>query len=380
MSKTNQDRHVIMIDKGVRSPVMRSLFLLSLLTSLSLFAIDSDVLREKALAKGLSPMPTDYLELKALVDDPDNPMTPEKIRLGKELFFDKDLSSSRKIACAKCHDLDKGGEDGIPTAIGHDKLPNPSHLNTPTVLNTAFSKHLFWDGRSPTLRDQAKGPTVAPFEMASTPESIEARVKEDATYVKSLKAIFGEEDPITFDNITKVIATYEKTLITRASFDAFLEGDDDALDPQAQRGLDLFIDIGCKGCHFGPSVGGQQMQKFPLRNYNSVIDLTMVYDEVTRKRRFKSIGLNFKEYRPYPIKNTGGFMGKDGTQYFRVPILRDITLTAPYFHNGVVKELDEAIFLMGRYQLGIDLTDAQVEAIAAFFKSLEGKLVKYDIQ
>ncbi len=360
---------------------MRLYISLFLLMSISLFAIDSDSLREKALAKGLSPMPTEYSELKALVDDPDNPMTPEKIRLGKKLFFDKDLSRSRKIACAKCHDLKKGGEDGIPTAIGHDELPNPSHLNTPTVLNTAFSKHLFWDGRSPTLRDQAKGPTVAPFEMASTPELIEERVNEDAAYVASFKAIFGEEKPpVTFENITKVIATYEKTLITRARFDAFLEGDDDALDAQAKRGLDLFIDIGCKGCHFGHGVGGQKMQKFPLRDYNSFIDLTMVYDEKTKKRRFKSLGFNFKEYHPYPIKNTGGFMGKDGTQYFRVPILRDITKTAPYFHNGVVKELDEAIFLMGRYQLGIDLTDEQVDAMTAFFKSLEGELIEYDIQ
>lgn len=360
--------------------MMRLFLSLLLLTAIPLFAINADELRTKAFAKGLEPMPSDYSELKALVDEPENPMSPEKVSLGKKLFFDKNLSKSRKIACAKCHNLKSGGEDGKPTAIGHNNLPNPSHLNSPTVLNTAFSKHLFWDGRSPTLRDQAKGPTLAPFEMASTPKLIEERVKENPDYVKKFQTIFGEENPITFDNITKVIAVYEKTLITRAEFDAFLEDDDSALNPQAKKGLELFIDIGCKGCHFGHGVGGQKMQKFPLRNYNSLIDLTMTYDEKTKKRRFKSLKLNFKEYRPYPIDNVGGFMGKDGTQYFRVPILRNITQTAPYFHNGVVKELREAIFLMGRYQLGIDLNDKQVDEIEAFFKSMEGELVQYDIK
>ncbi|MEA3374563.1 MAG: cytochrome c peroxidase [Campylobacterota bacterium] len=351
-----------------------------LLASTLLFAIDSDELRQKAFAKGLLSMPTDYEKLKAVVDDPENPMTPEKHRLGKDLFFDKDLSKSRKIACAKCHDLELGGEDGLPTAIGHNKLPNPHHLNSPTVLNTAFSKHLFWDGRSPTLRDQAKGPTQAPFEMASTPELVEERVKEKPKYVEQFKAIYGGDNPVTFDNITKAIAVYEKSLITRDKFDAFLEGDDDAMSDQAKRGLELFIDIGCKGCHFGHGVGGQKMQKFPLRDYNALIDLTMVYNEKTKKREFKSLKLNFKPYHPYPIENRGGFMGRDGTQYFRVPILRNITQTGPYFHNGVVKELDDAIFLMGRNQLGLDLTQDQIDAITAFFKSMEGDLIEYDIR
>ncbi len=351
-----------------------------LLVTTLLLAIDSDELRQKAFDKGLAPMPTDYEKLKALVDDPDNPMTAEKHELGKELFFDKDLSKSRKIACVKCHDLDLGGEDGLPTAIGHDKLPNPSHLNSPTVLNTAFSKHLFWDGRSPTLRDQAKGPTQAPFEMASTPELIEERVAEKPKYVQQFKTIYGNENSITFDNITKAIAVYEKSLITRDKFDAFLEGDDDALSDQAKRGLELFIDIGCKGCHFGHGIGGQKMQKFPLRDYNALIDLSMIYNEKTKKREFKSLKFNFKPYHPYPFENKGGFMGEDGTRYFRVPILRNITQTAPYFHNGIVKELDEAIFLMGRNQLGLDLTDDQVDAIKAYLKSMEGELIEYDIR
>ena len=363
----------------MKGTLMKSYIIFIFLTPL-LFAIDSSELRQKAFDKGLMPMPTDYKTLKALVDDQQNPMTAQKHFLGKALFSDKDLSKDSTISCATCHDIEKGGEDGLPTAIGYHELPNPSHLNSPTVLNAAFSKHLFWDGRSPTLRDQAAGPTQAPFEMASTPELIEERVKAKPQYTRQFEAIYGVDDPITFENITKAIAVYEKSLVTRDRFDAFLEGDDSAMSAQAQRGLDLFIDLGCKGCHFGHGIGGQKMQKFPLRNYNALIDLTMTYNEKTKKREYESLKLNFKPYHPYPIENRGGFMGKDGTQYFRVPILRNITQTGPYFHNGVVKELREAIFLMGRYQLGIDLSDDQIDAIEAYFKALEGDLIEYDIR
>ncbi|OQX58653.1 MAG: hypothetical protein B5M52_05045 [Helicobacteraceae bacterium 4484_230] len=354
------------------------LFLISVM--LTAAAVAPDKLRELALSKGLKPIPSDYETLKSLVDDPDNPMSVEKIRLGKKLFFDKNLSRSRKIACAKCHDIDLGGEDGLPTAIGHNRLPNPSHLNSPTVLNTAFSKHLFWDGRSPTLRDQAKGPTQAPFEMASTPELIEERVKENPDYQPLFKSVFHEEGAITFDNITKAIAAYEKTLVTRSAFDDFLEGDDNALSPEAKKGLELFIDLGCKGCHFGHAIGGQKIQKFPLRDYNSIIDLTTVYDDKTKKRHMVNFAFNFRPYHPYPFENRGGFMGKDGARKFRVPILRNITQTAPYFHNGVVKELSEAIFLMGRYQIGVDLNERQIDEIEAFFKAVEGTIVDFDLE
>lgn len=355
------------------------ILLLLLALSATLLAIEPDAIRQKAVAKGLRATPSTYASLRSLVDVPENPMSLEKIVLGKKLFFDKALSKSRKIACAKCHDLQKGGEDGIPTAIGHDGLKNPRHLNTPTVLNTAFSKHLFWDGRSPTLRDQAKGPTQAPFEMASTPGLIEKRVKEDPEYASLFHAAYGDEANITFETITMAIAVYEKTLVTRSAFDAFLEGDDAALTSDAREGLELFIDLGCKGCHFGHAIGGQRIQKFPLRDYNSIIDLSSVYDEKTKRRHVSKMALNFRPYHPYPFKSTGGFMGKDGTRKFRVPILRNITQTAPYFHNGVVKDLREAIFIMGRYQIGVDLDEQQIDKIEAFFKSLEGDIVDLDL-
>ena len=331
-------------------------------------------LRDKALAKGLKPTPKNLQELIKEVDDIQNPLTKEKIALGKKLFFDKNLSLDRTIACASCHDIKKGGEDSIPTAIGYKNQKNPKHLNTPTVLDTAYSKHLFWDGRANSLREQAKGPIQAHFEMASTPKLIEERVKENKEYQKSFEDIFGY-DGITFDNVTKAIAVYEKTLVTSGRYDEFLNGDDEALTKEEKHGLELFIDMGCKACHFGTGVGGQKIQKFPLRNYNSLMDLTTYFNEYDGSRTTSHFRFNFKEYQPYPFENIGGFMGKDENRKFRVPILRNISKTAPYFHYGVVKTLKEAIEIMAKEQLGLDLTKKQLDDLEAFLKSLDGEII-----
>jgi len=352
---------------------MKFFLVVSIILS-SLFAELS--LRQKALDKGLTPIPKNLNTLKNQVDDPNNPITISKILLGKKLFFDKNLSKDKTIACTSCHDLKKGGEDSIPTAIGYKKLKNPSHLNTPTVLNTAYSKHFFWDARVTTLREQAKGPIQAHFEMASTPKLVESRVKENLNYQKQFKKIFGDNS-ITFDNITKSIAVYEKTLVTRSAFDDFLDGDDNALNSLEKRGLNLFIDIGCKACHYGPAIGGQRVQKFPLRDYNSILNLTTSFNEKTNGRSLKSISLNFKMYQPFPFENKGGFLGQKDEKRFRVPILRNISKTGPYFHNGVVKTLREAIQMMSKYQVGVDMSKDQLDAMEAFLKSLDGELVKY---
>ncbi|MEA3370058.1 MAG: cytochrome c peroxidase [Campylobacterota bacterium] len=351
-----------------------NLFLLFLLSTLPLLANSS--LIDKALSKGLKSSPTTLEDLKRKVDDLKNPISVEKILLGKKLFFDKNLSKDRTISCASCHDLQKGGEDSKPTAVGYLKQENPSHLNTPTVLNTAYSKHLFWDGRASSLREQAKGPMQAHFEMASTPELVQERVKEKPEYVTAFNTIFGN-DSITFENITMAIAVYEKTLITRGRYDDFLDGDTQALNAEEKRGLNLFIDMGCKGCHFGPAIGGQRIQKFPLRDYNSFLNLTTTFNEKTKGRSVKDISFNFEMYHPYPFENRGGFMGKDGERNFRVPILRDISKTAPYFHNGVVKTLRESIKIMSKNQLGVDMSEDQLDAMEAFLKSLDGELVDY---
>ncbi len=348
-----------------------------ILTFLPLLALDS--LQKKALDKGLKPIPKVFAVLKTQVDDPKNPMTIPKILLGEKLFFDKNLSKDRSLACASCHDIKKGGEDGKPTAIGYLNQENPSHLNSPTVLNTAFSKHLFWDGRASSLREQAKGPMQAHFEMASTPELVEQRVKENQVYIEKFKKIFGD-DSITFDNITKAIAVYEKTLVTRGRYDDFLDGDSTALNTQEKRGLNLFIDMGCKGCHYGSAIGGQKIQKFPLRDYNSIIDLTTTFNEKTKGRSVSNISFNFEMYHPYPFENKGGFMGKDGERNFRVPILRDISKTGPYFHNGVIKTLREAIEIMSKNQVGVDMSKEQLDAMEAFLKSLNGDIVDYNLK
>ncbi len=335
-------------------------------------------MREKALEKGLRSIPLDFELLKAQVDDEQNPMTIPKIKLGKKLFFDKNLSKDKMIACASCHDIEKGGEDSLPTAIGYKKQANPNHLNSPTVLNTAYSKHFFWDGRASSLREQARGPMQAHFEMASTPELVEQRVKENPEYVQMFQKVFGD-DAITFDNITKAIAVYEKTLVTRGRYDAFLDGDENALSAQEKRGLNIFIDMGCKGCHFGTTIGGRKIQKFPLRDYNSIISLTTTFNEKTKGRHVSSVRFNFEMYHPYPFENIGGFMGQKGEQRFRVPILRNISKTAPYFHNGSVKELREAIKIMAKHQIGVELSKDQLDALEAFLKSLDGEIVQYNL-
>ena len=353
--------------------------ILLLLSLLILPLLAENSLRERALNKGLKPIPKDLDVLKSQVDDPNNPITIPKIILGKKLFFDKNLSNDRTIACASCHDITKGGEDSIPTAIGYKELENPSHLNSPTVLNTAYSKHLFWDGRASTLKEQAAGPMQAPFEMASTPKLVQERVQENPEYKSLFSEAYGTSESMTFSNITKAIAVYEKTLVTRGAFDDYLEGDDSALSKEAKRGLNLFINLGCKGCHFGSAVGGQEIQQFPLRDYNSIIRITSTYHEETDKREVTDIGFNFKMYHPYPFENVGDFMGKDGNKKFRVPILRNISKTAPYFHNGVVKTLREAISLMGTYQVGVELTPSQLDSMEAFLKSLDGEIVDFDL-
>lgn len=356
---------------------MKLIILTLILINTISFANDAK-LREIALDKGLEPVPQTFQEIKQLFDNSSNPITIEKIKLGKKLFNDKNLSLSRKISCATCHDIKKGGEDGKPTAIGHKGRKNPHHLNTPTVLNSAFATKLFWDASSPNLAHQAKGPIQAPFEMSSTPKLIVQRVKENLYYVEEFQKIFNDTNSITFDNVTKVIATYEKILVTRGDFDKFLEGDDTAISKKAKKGLELFINIGCKGCHNGEAVGGEIVAKFPLRPYTGLLSPKFIYED--KRRKLESIKLQFGlASTQYPFDNKGGFLGKKGTKLFRVPILRNITKTAPYFHNGMVKDLDESIFIMAKYQLGFDLNKEQIGQIEEFLKTLEGDVVDLGI-
>jgi len=325
-------------------------------------------LREFALSKNMLPTPKTYKELLKVVDNPQNPMSAEKIALGKELYFDTLLSRHQDISCASCHILDEGGDDNLPTAIGDEGRANPKHLNSPTVLNAALALRQFWNGSAKDVEEQAGGPIQAHFEMNMTPKEIEERVKNVPYYVESFKNIFGE---ITFENLRKAIGAYERTLITYGAYDRFLEGDDNAISQKAKRGMTTFMTIGCKGCHTGMSVGGQSLQKFPLRKDARIQDF--------RPNLILNPELMIVDRR-FPFENIGGFLGKDNNQIFRVPILRNITKTAPYFHNGAIKKLEDVVDIMGKHQIGIHFTKKQIDEIVEFLKTLEGKLVEYDIK
>ncbi|MCH9740235.1 MAG: cytochrome-c peroxidase [Epsilonproteobacteria bacterium] len=384
---------------------------------------------------GLSLFPKDYPALLKTLKTNEAYLSKEKISLGKKLFFDKNLSLNRDISCASCHDFQKGGVDGRPTAIGHKSQANPHHLNTPTVLNTALSTNLFWDGKATTLQEQAKGPLQASFEMSATPELIEKRVNESSIYLKKFVDVYGE-DAISFNNTVDAIEAYEKTLLTRSKFDEFLEGDTNALNEKEKKGLQVFMKNGCVLCHSGTGLGGQMLRKFPLvrhsawsklglekakqlmKHYQTIMETnpTISYQQLTKQlgvQQTKALEENFFSFynKPeqeniltttgcyschnrggdyqisikhqkkiaYPFSNKGEFLGKD-ERYFRVPILRNITSTEPYFHNGETKELEDVIKIMSKYQLVNELSDEKVEQIIDFLKTLDGELVDYGVE
>ncbi len=329
--------------------------------------IDDDKLREMALNSNMRPTPKSYDELLKVVDNPQNPLTKEKIALGKKLFFDNRLSKDKSLNCGSCHILSDEGDDNLPTAIGYHGRANPFHLNSPTVLNTALAKAQFWDGRAKDVEEQAGGPIQAPFEMNMTPKEVEDRLNQDLELVKEFKDVFGE-NKITFENVKKAIGAYERTLLTRGAYDRFLEGNNSAISKKAKRGMSIFIAKGCMVCHSGMSVGGESMQKFPLRRY---------LDDY--------LGLEFSpnikiKTSPFPFENVGGFLGGGDRLLFRVPILRNITKTAPYFHNGSVKDLKEVVRLMSKYQLGDEFSKEDIDAVVEFLKTLEGDIVNYKIE
>lgn len=318
---------------------MRKILLITALATM-LFA---ENLAKMAFEAGVVPIPTDPKELRALIERADNPLTDAKIELGKKLFFDPRLSLSGIISCATCHNLGLGGADLIAVATGHKWAQNGSGLNTPTVYNSAFYTAQFLDGRSPHLADQAKGPMTDPNEMAIDPITAQKRISSIPAYAKMFKEAFrsDESDEVTFDNIAKAIAAFESTLITPSRFDDFLHGKERALTKDEKKGLKIFLTKGCTNCHNGVSIGGQSMQLFPAQGF-------------------------------FRYAHIGNFSG-DEFGRVRVPTLRNITLTAPYFHNGTVWDLTEAITIMGEAQLTQFVTPEEAKYIALFFGSLEGR-------
>ena len=307
-------------------------------TGVSAFAMSDADLLEKSKNSGLKAIPQSQLEVLKLVDDPKNPITDAKVELGKKLYFDPRLSKSNLISCNTCHNLAMGGVDGVGAATGHKWTPNPAHLNSPTVYNSVLNKAQFWDGRSPHLADQAQGPMQAEPEMAAPASLVVQRVTSMPGYVNEFKKAYGNDVKITFELIADTIAIFEKTLITPSRYDAFLDGNLNALTDAEKEGLNMFIDKGCASCHNDIGLGGTMMP-FDASKY----DL-----------------------------NVGGFTGtKDGM--VKTPTLRNIEETAPYFHNGNVWSLNHAVKLMGDIQLGMKISNEDATKISTFLKSLTGE-------
>jgi len=316
---------------------MKKVVTVALIASVSLMG---NSLVEYAKSAGLKPIPSSQSELMKLIDNPKNPITKEKVELGKKLYMDPRLSRSGLISCNFCHNLSEGGDDGVGPSTGHMWRHNPHHLNAPTVYNAVFASAQFWDGRAKDLEAQAQGPTLAHPEMAATKEHIEKVVNSIPEYVEEFKKAYGDNVKITFEKVTDTIANFERTLVTPAPFDAYMNGYEEALTPKQKEGLKTFIKVGCASCHNGVALGGE------MGAFN-----------VTAKYKYMSVG---------------DFKG-DKNGMVKVPTLRNITETAPYFHNGKIWDLKEAIKEMARIQLGKKLSDKEVDSIEAFLGSLTGK-------
>lgn len=307
-------------------------------------------LRERA--QGLfAPLPSTLPAVK------DNPITEDKIDLGKALFFDPRMSASGVFSCNSCHNLATGGDDNMETSIGHAWQKGPR--NSPTVLNAVFNEAQFWDGRAADLAEQAKGPVQAGVEMANTPDNVVATLMSMPQYIEWFTASFpGEDSPVSFDNFAKAIEAYEATLITPSPFDAFLNGDDAALNEDQQAGLGLFMDKGCSSCHNGINLGGNGYYPFGLIEKPGA-------DVLPPDDRGR-----------FAVTETA-----DDSYVFRAAPLRNIDQTAPYFHSGKVWDLKVAVQIMGTSQLGEEINDAEADQIVAFLGALTGKLpqVEYPV-
>jgi cytochrome c peroxidase len=273
--------------------------------------------------------------------------TPGQVALGKKLYFDNILSKNQSQSCNTCHRVDGGlpGADGEATSPG--AFGKRGDRNAPTTLNAGFHHAQFWDGRASDLKEQAKGPVLNPVEMAMPDETeVLKRLRSHVEYPGLFKAAFpGAGEPVTYDHMAESIAAFERTLITRDRFDDFLRGKDDALSVGELRGLKTFLANGCTACHNGPLLGANSYQKAGL-------------------------------VHPFPTKDPGRrAVTKDESDEakFKVPTLRNIAITGPYFHDGSIRSLDDAVKMMGWHQLGKELSAEETRDIAAFLHTLSGK-------
>jgi cytochrome c peroxidase len=284
--------------------------------------------------------------------NPENPVTEAKVALGKKLYSDAGLSRNNTVSCNSCHNLATFGVDNEPTSAGVGGARG--ERNSPTVLNAAFHRTQFWDGRAKDVEEQAGMPILNPVEMGiPTEEFLVNRLAAVDGYPALFADAFPEDDePLTYHNITRALGAFERTLITPSRFDQYLRGDHSALTSQELSGLQTFIDIRCATCHNGVNVGAFTFQKFGLNE-------------------------NYWEHTGSDTIDEGRarVTGDESDRFFfKVAALRNVEKTGPYFHDGSVETLDEAIRVMVRIQLGLDLTDEEIANVVAFLKSLTGKV------
>ncbi len=285
-----------------------------------------------------------------------NPVTREKVDLGRMLFFDPRISASGILSCNSCHNLAMGGGDNVETSIGHGW--QRGGRNSPTVLNAVFNIAQFWDGRAADLRSQATGPIQASVEMAATPEHVLGVLGSIPEYRQRFTNAFpGEAQALSFENLAKAIEAFEATLITPHSrFDQYLEGNRNILSTEEKRGLQLFMDVGCAACHQGVNLGGQDYFPFGVVERPGS-DILPAED----RGRFQVTRTATDEY------------------VFRAVPLRNVALTAPYFHTGKVWDLQQAVQIMGVAQLGQEISESDAAAITAFLNTLTGEQPRVEL-
>lgn len=286
-----------------------------------------------------------FAPLDTVMASPANPLTPAKLALGRMLYYDTRLSSDQSVSCNSCHALDAYGVDRRPVSLG--VKGQKGGRNAPTVYHAAGQIAQFWDGRAATVEEQAKGPILNPVEMAMpSGDAVIARLKAIPQYRAAFAAAFpGEAEPVTYDNLGLAIGAFERLLVTPSRWDAYLKGDRAALTEGEKEGLEQFVAVGCQSCHNGMYVGGSAFQR---------LGLAVPWPNRSDLGRFVVTG------------NAGDSL------VFKVPTLRNVEHTDPYFNDGQVATLGEAVQLMARHQLGRNLTEAQTGSMVTFLKALTG--------
>jgi cytochrome c peroxidase len=333
------------IKRGYKPTLKTVLFLLIVCFSGSSLADNADDALLKQTKSIFGPLPQVILSEK-------NPITPEKVKLGKVLFYETRISVDGTVSCFRCHPIGLYAADGLKKSIGNNCKVNPR--NAPAILNAAGQISAHWIGNRTDVEDQARQSVIGPpsFGMPSY-EAVVKKLKEIKGYVELFKKAFPiDNDPVTVDHLAKAIGAFERTLVTPSQFDSFLKGDITALNVREKKGLKTYMETGCIMCHSGPYVGGQMYDKFGI------------FEPYWKYTKSESID----EGRYVVTKN-------EADKYvFKVPILRNVAKTAPYFHDGSVDQLEDAVWIMGKIQLGKDLAKPQVEEIVTFLKSLTGKI------